>query len=258
MEKCKVLQLGRNNPRHQYMLGASQLESSLAEKDLGSWWTPKLTMSQQWALAARNANGILGCIRQSIASRSREVILPCCSALSHAGWAKEANQAAWRLLCSIGALKVGAPGRGARAGPNGHTESLNWVNQASSVGEEREGLISPANTAVQVGSSFWARITRTPADDVEPSSCSAPRGQLPASSCQLHMGMASDIREQGLAPSPALYYYGKTAAAKSHKAPAPSVPQALLLPHTPPSTTSPRGATATCPTVHKGIILNNI
>lgn len=106
-------------------------------------------------------------------------------------------------------LKVGAPGRGARAGPNGedktkilcifcfcwcccchsgvgkkelvtvaggkahlahtnkalvklypkyfvpgHIESLNQVKQASSVGEEREGLISPANTAMQVGRSF--------------------------------------------------------------------------------------------------------
>ncbi|GAB0176105.1 cAMP-dependent protein kinase inhibitor alpha [Grus japonensis] len=32
---CKVLQLGRNNPRHWYMLGADQLESSFAEKVLG-------------------------------------------------------------------------------------------------------------------------------------------------------------------------------------------------------------------------------
>ena len=31
--KCKVLHLGKNNPMHQYMLGASQLEGSLAEKD---------------------------------------------------------------------------------------------------------------------------------------------------------------------------------------------------------------------------------
>ncbi|KAK4806812.1 hypothetical protein QYF61_005608, partial [Mycteria americana] len=38
-EKGKVLHLGKNNPTHQYMLGATQLESSLAEKDLGSWWT---------------------------------------------------------------------------------------------------------------------------------------------------------------------------------------------------------------------------
>ena len=33
--KCKVLHLGRNNPRHQYMLGDAQLENSLEEKDLG-------------------------------------------------------------------------------------------------------------------------------------------------------------------------------------------------------------------------------
>jgi len=38
--KFQVLHLGRNNPRHQYRLGADQLESSLAEKELGSSGTP--------------------------------------------------------------------------------------------------------------------------------------------------------------------------------------------------------------------------
>jgi len=37
--------------------------------------------NQQCALAAKKANGILGCNRQSLASRSREKVLPLCSTL---------------------------------------------------------------------------------------------------------------------------------------------------------------------------------
>jgi len=75
-QKCKVLHLWRNNPMHQYMLEATQLESSLAENDVVVPVDTKLNMSQQCVLAAKKANGILSCIRQRIASRLREVILP--------------------------------------------------------------------------------------------------------------------------------------------------------------------------------------
>jgi len=40
-----------------------------------------LTISQQCGLEAKKGNGTLGCIRQNIASRLREVILSLCSAL---------------------------------------------------------------------------------------------------------------------------------------------------------------------------------
>ncbi|GAB0196745.1 mitochondrial enolase superfamily member 1 [Grus japonensis] len=45
--------------------------SSAAEKDLGV-----LVHDQQCALMAKKTNGVLGCMKKSVASRSREVLLP--------------------------------------------------------------------------------------------------------------------------------------------------------------------------------------
>lgn len=80
--KCKVLQLVHGTPRHKYSLGEAVIGSSPAKKELGELVYEKLNMSQQCELTAWGSNPV--CIKRSAASRSKEVILPLCSALVRA------------------------------------------------------------------------------------------------------------------------------------------------------------------------------
>jgi len=67
--------------KHKYRLGEEWIESSPEEKDLGVLVDEKLNIIWQCVLTAQKANHILGCIKSSVASRSREGNLPLCSAL---------------------------------------------------------------------------------------------------------------------------------------------------------------------------------
>jgi len=67
---------------YRYRLGADQLESGFAGKELALLADTKLNMSQQCALAGRAANGIPGCTTKGVSSSSRvspEKIIPLCS-----------------------------------------------------------------------------------------------------------------------------------------------------------------------------------
>ena len=69
--------MGRNNPRYQYRLGTDLVDRSAGKRDLAVLVDSRVTISQH----CKKANGILGCIRRSGVSRSKEVLLPLYSAL---------------------------------------------------------------------------------------------------------------------------------------------------------------------------------
>lgn len=55
-EKCQILSLVNNSPRHQYALGAGLLESCPAEKNISALVDSKLIMDKKCVISAKKAN----------------------------------------------------------------------------------------------------------------------------------------------------------------------------------------------------------
>ena len=64
-KKCKVMHLGKNNPKFDYTMDNEILEEVICEKDLGVWIDNQLEMQNHTANQVKKANRILGLIRRS-------------------------------------------------------------------------------------------------------------------------------------------------------------------------------------------------
>lgn len=64
----EVLHLGRNKPHASVQVGSRQVGKELCITGPAGLVDTKLTLSQQYTLAAKKHNGILSCIRKSLTS----------------------------------------------------------------------------------------------------------------------------------------------------------------------------------------------
>ena len=75
-KKCKILHVGRNNPRYEYFMGDTKIEEAEEEKDLGVWIDTSMKPSKQCAAAAKSANFALGQMQRAFHYRTKETLIP--------------------------------------------------------------------------------------------------------------------------------------------------------------------------------------
>ena len=74
--KCKIMHLGRNNPKSKYNMNGIALSVTDEERDLGVIVSSSLKPGAQCESAAKKANQVLGLISRSFHYRTKETIVP--------------------------------------------------------------------------------------------------------------------------------------------------------------------------------------
>ena len=75
LDKCKVMHLGKNNVKSQYVMGGQILQEVSEEKDLGVIISNDLKVSSQCSKAAKTANRILGMISRTFIYKNKDTML---------------------------------------------------------------------------------------------------------------------------------------------------------------------------------------
>ena len=75
VSKCKILHVGKNNPKYEYYMNSQKLQSTESEKDIGVHIDSSLKPSLQCREAAKNANFVLMQITRCFHYRDKEVFL---------------------------------------------------------------------------------------------------------------------------------------------------------------------------------------
>ena len=75
VDKCKVMHLGRKNPKSNYKMAEVNLEETIEEKDLGVLIDNKLSFGKHIKTIVARANRVLGLIRIAFACLNKTMFL---------------------------------------------------------------------------------------------------------------------------------------------------------------------------------------
>ena len=75
-EKCKILHVGKKNPKYEYFMSGIKISEAEEEKDLGVWVDTSMKPSKQCAVAAKTANFALGQMQRAFHYRTKNNLVP--------------------------------------------------------------------------------------------------------------------------------------------------------------------------------------